>query len=49
MKYYIIPAEKIEKRLEFLHEKGSETRVGEIHNIIGYGKEIELNDDIKDL
>jgi len=36
-KYYLIPADKIEKRLAFLAEKSSVTRVAEIENILDYG------------
>ena len=36
-KYYLIPAEKVDKRLEFLIDKGSSTRVAEIENVLNYG------------
>ena len=49
MKYFVESYPKIEKRLAFLAEKSSVTRVAEIENVLGYGYLVDLTeDDLKD-
>jgi len=43
-KYYIIPAEKVDKRFKFLVDKGSSHRVAEVENMLGMGKRVHLDD-----
>jgi len=42
--YYIIPAKKVEDRLEYLIDKGMSERVSAIENILDYSKTITLDD-----